>query len=76
MGDMFPPKSKKSSLTENCVLGICRIFPDTYRTELNHLLQKHLRQEELNTTSHGDPHTGRKQLLFIYFFKRKVIVEK
>lgn len=52
MGDMYPPKCKKSNLTENCVLSICRIFPDTYRTELNHLLQKHLRQEEPNLTSH------------------------
>ena len=71
MGDMYPPKSKKSNLTENCVLSICRIFPDTYRTELSHLLQKHLRQEEPNLTSHWDPHAGRKHLSFIYFFQKE-----
>ena len=57
MGDMFLPKKQKEQFDWK-LFSICRISPDTYGTELNHLLQKHLSKEESNMTSHWDPHRG------------------
>ena len=68
MGDMFLPKKQKEQFDWK-LFSICRISPDTYGTELNHLLQKHLSKEEPNMTSHWDPHTGREKILFNIFSK-------